>query len=261
MRVLLLGGNGQMGPHVVRALAGRHDLLVTDVSDGPADFAHEYRRLDAGDTDGVIAAAAGMDAIVNLSVARRERRAAFDVNTRGNYNVVRAAKAHGIRRIVNTGPYYQVTGPRYDEWDFELSADLPPQPGTRLYALSKALGQEILRVWSEQHDVYIQTLLFFLMRDAAPTAAASRDRNDTAAPGRDLTPFTIAWPETGTAVRAALEVELARLPSRCESYFVFPQLPHGKYSSAKIRRVLAWEAQHHLEHLWQRPLADDNTPR
>ena len=246
-----------MGPHVIRALGKRHQLLVTDINEAPKDSTHEYLRLDAGDTAGVIAAAAGMDAIINLSVARSDRHAAFEVNTRGNYNVVRAAAQHGIRRIINTGPYHQVTGPSYDEWDFELSADLPPQPGTRLYALSKALGQELLRVWSEHYDIYIQTLLFFLMRDPAPTATRSRDSNDTSAPGRDMTPFTIAWPETGTAVRAALEVELARLPSRCESYFVFPQLPHQNYNSEKIRRVLGWTPEHHLEYLWQRPIAGD----
>ena len=43
------------------------------------------------------------------------------------------------------------------------------------------------------------------------------------------------------------------LPSRCESYFVFPRLPHDKYRNDKIERVLGWRAQHQLEYLWQRP--------
>ena len=241
-----------MGPHVVSALQGRHRLLVTDIAERPATLRHDYRRLDAGDTAAVMSAAAGMDAIVNLSVARSERDAAFAVNTRGNHNVALAATEHGIRRIVNTGPYYQVSGPLYDDWDHGLSPDDTPQPGTRLYALTKALGHEILRLWSGHHDIYVQTLLFYLMRDAAPTARPPADRNDSGAPGKDLVPFTIAWPDTGTAVRAALEVELAKLPSRCESYFVSTRLPHRKYRSDKIERVLGWRPRYSLEYLWQR---------
>ena len=252
MNVLILGGCGSMGPHVVSALEGRHRLLVTDVAEAPEGMRHEYRRLDAGDSEGVMTAAAGMDAIVNLSVSRSDRRTAFEVNVSGNYNLTRAANAHGIRRIVNTGPYYQVSGPQSDEWDHLLSPDDPPQPGTRLYALTKALGQEILRVWCSHHDVFVQTLLFYLMRDAAPTAKPPTDPNDPGAPGMDMVPFTVAWPDTGTAVRAALEVELAKLPSRCETYFVSARLPHGKYRNDKIERVLGWRAQYALEYLWQR---------
>ena len=241
-----------MGPHVVRALQGRHRLLVTDIAERPDGMPHEYLQLDAGNNEAVMSAATGMDAIINLSVARSDPRAAFEVNTRGNYHLARAAQAHGIRRIVNTGPYYQISGPRYDEWDHQLSPDDTPQPGTRLYALTKALGQEILRVWSEHHDIYVQTLLFYLMRDGAPTSQPPADANDLGSSGKDLVPFTVAWPDTGTAVRAALEVELANLPSRCETYFVSARLPHQKYRHDKIERVLGWRAQYGLEHLWQR---------
>ena len=70
MNVLILGGNGMMGPWVIDALAGRHTLRVTDINEAPPDFRHEYRRLSVADRDGVVAAAEGMDAIVNLSVLR-----------------------------------------------------------------------------------------------------------------------------------------------------------------------------------------------
>ena len=251
MKVLIVGGNGSMGPRVLAALRGRHELRVTDVNEPPPDFAHEYLRLDAGDHDGVIAAAEGMDAIINLSVSRWERRGAWDVNVRGNYNVASAAVRHGIRTIVNTGPYYQVAGPSYDEFDFGLHPDMPPQPGTLLYALTKALGHEVLRVFSEQHDLYVQTLLFYLMRH--PTAPGRLDMHEQGGVGRDMIPpYIVAWPDTGLAVRAALEVDHARLPSRCETYFVFPTIPHGKYRNDKLARVLGWEPPHRLEHLWMR---------
>ena len=37
MNVLLLGGNGQLGPHVVQALENSHVLRITDVNDLSTD--------------------------------------------------------------------------------------------------------------------------------------------------------------------------------------------------------------------------------
>ncbi len=254
MKVLILGGNGRMGPWVAAALAGRHTLRVTDVNDPPPAFAHEYRRLDVADCGAVAAAAEGMDAIINLSVLRDDNRQAFAVNLRGNYHVALAAVRHGIRRIINTGPHYQLAGPQYEDWDFGLHPDLPPAPGSRLYALTKALGQEVLRVFSADHDLYVQTLLFMGMRVPGSWRLGPADPGAAPPLGRDLDrPFVIAWPDTGSAIRAALEVEPARLPSRCETYFVFPPLPHGKFRSDKISRVLGWRPAYHLEQFWMRP--------
>ncbi len=257
MNVLILGGNGMMGPWVIEALQGRHTLRVTDINEPPPGFAHEYRRLSIADRDGVVAAAEGMDAIVNLSVLREDRVQAFEVNVQGNYNLAAAAVRHGIRRIVNTGPHYQLAGRQYEEWDFDLNPDMPPQPGTRLYALTKALGQEVLRVFSERHDLYVQTLLFMGMLYPGTWLWNRQQPGDKAVLGQDLAnPFVIAWPDTGTAVRAALEVELTRLPSRCETYFTFARSPHRKFSSEKITRILGWQPAHHLEQFWIRPPDD-----
>ena len=126
MKVLVLGGNGMLGPWTIKALESRHDLRVTDINDKPQDFTHEYIQLDASDHDGVVDAATGMDVIVNLSVLRQDRKLAFDVSTRGNYNMMVAARKHGIGRVVNTGPHFQTVGPQYEEWDFGLNPDVPP---------------------------------------------------------------------------------------------------------------------------------------
>ena len=61
---------------------------------------------------------------------RHDRKLAFDVSTRGNYNMMVAAVKHGIRRIVNTGPFSQASGPQANDWDFGIGPDLPPAPGT-----------------------------------------------------------------------------------------------------------------------------------
>ena len=175
MKVLILGGNGMLGPWTIKALEGRHDLRVTDINDPPPDFEHDYVKLDASDLDGVVNAADGMDVIVNLSVLRQDRKLAFDVSTRGNYNMMVAARKHGIGRVVNTGPHFQTVGPQYEEWDFGLNPEVPPAPGTRLYALSKALGQEITRIYAERHGIQVLTLHYYNMMHPDTYATVAGD--------------------------------------------------------------------------------------
>ena len=57
------------------------------------------------------------------------------------------------------------------------------------------------------------------------------------------------------AIRAALEIELANLPTRCETYNVFTDLPHGKFSNRKAREQLNWQPQHFLEGVWTKPFS------
>ena len=109
-------------------------------------------------------------------------------------------------------------------------------------------------MFSERHDLYVQTLLFMGMRHPGTWLWNRHQPGDKAILGQDLErPFVIAWPDTGTAVRAALEVELARLPSRCETYFTFAGSPHRKFASEKITRILGWQPTYHLEQFWIRP--------
>ena len=252
MNILILGGNGMLGPWAIKSLQNRHELRVTDINEAPADFPCEYRKVDISVIDQVVDAAEGMDAIVNLSVLRPHGQIAFDVNTQGNYNMAIAATTHKIRRIINTGPHYQLAGPGYEDFDFELSPDMPPQPGTRLYAITKALGQEVLRVFSERQNIYVQTLLFYNFYDPCTLSApgSSEPRH-----GTDLTPFSVAWQDAGEAIRCAVEIEFARLPTRCETYNVFTDLPHHKFTNAKAKHQLRWQPRHFLEGVWTKMTA------
>src|SRR5690606_37589417 len=120
MKVLILGGGGMLGPYVVPVLAPHYELRVTDVHALPFDFDGDFRLVDVADREQVMAAAEGMDAIINLSVLRHDHKIAFDVNARGCYNMMEAAVKYGIRRIINTGPHFTVAGPTYEQYDYEI---------------------------------------------------------------------------------------------------------------------------------------------
>ena len=237
MKVAIYGANGAMGPHVVRALEGEHELRLSDVNDLEGS-PHEYRKIDAADLDAVVDAAEGMDAIINLSVLRDDRKIAFDVNARGCYNVMTAAVTHGVRRVVNTGPHFTLSGATYERFDYDVGPDIPAQPGTNLYALTKSLGHEICRVFTRNHDVYVIGLFFYNFRPEESQV------------GQDLTPYSVTWEDTGRAFASALSVDLDTLPSRWESFFVFADLPHNKFDNEKVKRLLGWRPTQDLHEFW-----------
>ncbi len=252
MKVLILGGNGMLGPWVVKSLAGRHELRVTDINDAPKGFAHEYVKLDVSDLAGTVRAAKGVDCIVNLSVLRHDRKLAWDVSMRGNYNMMEAAVRNGVRRVINTGPHFQLAGPQYENWDFGLNPDMPPQPGTRLYAISKAMGQEICRVYAGRHDLYVMTLLYYNMKLPGTLAGPEQRPGGKVVLHNDMTPYSLSWPDCGEAIRCAVDVEFVKLASRCETFFTFSDIPHDKFRNDKIQRVLGFRPRYHVEALWNK---------
>jgi nucleoside-diphosphate-sugar epimerase len=242
MKVLILGANGFLGPHVVKALEGDYALRLTDIKE-PPDTTHEFIHVDASDLEAVVAAAEGMDAIVNLSVLRYEPKLAFDVNTRGTFNALTAAVEHGIRRVINTGPFFAVTGPdTVEQFDFGIHTDVPHQPGTFPYAITKGLGEEICRIFTEHHDLYVSSFLFYHFRYA-------KDR-----PGdeREFIPFSVMWDDAGALFPLALDISLESLPSRYETYFVSADLPQGQFSNDKVKRDFGWQPTHNFERFWRK---------
>ena len=246
MNVLMIGANGYMGPHVVETLAPHHHLRITDVKPAPADFrarhaAQEFAEVDVTDPDQVIKAAEGMDAIINLAVVRPHPRLAFHVNTLGCYHVMQAAVKHGIRRVINTGPHFSVAGPTYEAFDFAINPDIPPHPGTGLYPITKSMGQQICRLFSEQHEVHVLDLLFYILRDA-----------DAVKPGACSIPFVVSWSDAAEAFRLALDVKLNELPSRCEILFIHGDLPQDKFLGDKASRLIGFRPKDDVAAFWQR---------
>ena len=139
MKVLILGANGMLGPWLSEILKDNHEIIETDLEQ--IDTNTNFIKVDISNTDQVLEVAEGVDAIINLSVLRTDRKIAFDVNMKGNLNMMMAAEKFKIPRIINTGTLFQVAGPSYEIYDSEITPDIPPQPGVNLYAITKALGQ------------------------------------------------------------------------------------------------------------------------
>ncbi len=97
---------------MVEALADEHQLLVSDIKLSVQGNHHESRYVDVGVLRQVVASQI-MEAITNFSAMRPHRRLAFDVNSHGCYNMMRAAVEHKIQRVINTSSIQTVVGPPY----------------------------------------------------------------------------------------------------------------------------------------------------
>ena len=106
MTVLVTGGTGFVGPHVVHALRAREvpvRALVRDRARGSRLTAWDVELAvgDVTDPASLRAACAGADAVVHLVAIIKGRPEDFErVMAEGTRNVVSAAKEAGVRRIV-----------------------------------------------------------------------------------------------------------------------------------------------------------------
>ena len=197
---------------------------------------HEFVRVDVTDPAQVLAAAQGMDAIVNLSVIRPDPVLSFRVNMMGCFHVMQAAVAHGIKRVVHTGP--EVIIGHY--WhDFDISVEAPPRPGTGYYLHTKYLGQEVVRSFAEHHNLEAIALYFHVFQPA-----------DATEPLPGASPFLVSWEDTGRVIRAA--VEAPPMPNRYEPFIVTTDLPHGKFTAEKTKRLLNWTPLDSFPAHWRR---------
>ncbi|HVC33374.1 MAG TPA: NAD(P)-dependent oxidoreductase [Chloroflexota bacterium] len=257
--VVIYGAGGPLAAVTTEALLRDHVLRLTDVrpiaeivaenkpQSPSAPFPrvhgppHDLRVVDVADTNQVVEAARGMDAIINCTVVRPDPVQAFRVNTLGAYNVMRAAVTCGIRRVVQTGPQ-QVTLP-YPAgywYDFDLSSDVPSRPGAQLYILTKFLGQEICRIFAEEYDLEVPTLLFSSFVN--PSNPAPEPLGTFA--------FSISWDDAAEAMRQALRAP--SFPRPLEVMHIVADLPHGKYSNTKAKQLLKWQPRDRLEAHWTR---------
>ncbi|WP_397608088.1 NAD-dependent epimerase/dehydratase family protein [Silanimonas sp.] len=157
MRVLLTGGNGFIGSHVVEALrAAGHHVVVLDIGEQRPDLDWSgvtYVRgsfLDEATLDGALA---GVDCVVHAAstsvpaTSMRDPVGDVEQNLVGTLRVALGMVRHGVRRIVylsSGGTVYGVTG------STPVHEDHPCRPISG-YGVVKLACEHYLRVFSKVH--------------------------------------------------------------------------------------------------------------
>lgn len=143
MRIAITGGAGFIGKRLADALQKEgHQVVSIDIS--------EETPVDITDRQAVINAVSGCDAIYHLAAAHRDdifpRSIYYDVNGKGTKNVIDAAEANGIDRIIFTSSFavYGLNTGTPDE-------DSAPHPFND-YGKSKLEAETHLKLWAEKGE-------------------------------------------------------------------------------------------------------------
>ncbi len=161
MRVLVTGSEGRIGRHLAGVLDGQGYSLRgfdtradTQAAGGPID---DRQVGDLRDLAAVRSAMRGMDAVVHLGAIPSDRgdgAAVMQTNVMGSWNVLQAAQENGVRRVVFFSSINAqgsvLTG--HPPVCLPIDDDYPHHPATP-YQLSKHLGEEICRSFSERHGM------------------------------------------------------------------------------------------------------------
>jgi nucleoside-diphosphate-sugar epimerase len=258
-KVCVFGAGGPVGAAIAPLLMEHYTVCFTDIvqieefvakekspgwpgwEQAPA-APHEWRLCDITDYGQVLQAMDGCDAVINLTVNRGSPELAFRINVVGTWNVMKAARALGVQRVIQSGPIARVNGYEGDyRYEYGVTADAPLRPGTLLYPHSKCMGHAIADAFAREAGLDVMTLL------------VSRLRPHDALDGRDddvMISFSTAWDDLGPAFVKGLQAP--RLPQPNEIFYICAELPFGKYSAEKAKRLLGWEAEHGFEQYYRR---------
>jgi GDP-4-dehydro-6-deoxy-D-mannose reductase len=201
MRAVVTGARGFVGPHLIAHLEAEGDEVIgLDVAD-PAPF-------DVTDAHAVRARIAGADAEVVYHLAALSHvgeswenpSAQFRVNAEGTLNVVAAAAAIGVRRVVVIGSSEEYGEVEADRGPVDESTPLRPvtpygaakaAAETVALQMGRATDLEVVCVRPFPHTGPGQTDRFLVPALAARIARAEREGTDTVVmgsrtPRRDL---------------------------------------------------------------------------
>ena len=173
MKALVTGGAGFIGSNLVDALVERGDevTVVDDLSTGKRDNLEHalangatLEKVDIRDAEAVsdVAGRTKPDVIFHLAAQIDVRRSvaapAYDsrINVEGTINVLSAAQAHGIPRVVNTSTGGAIYGEVHDPPAAEDHPTAPEAP----YGLSKWCAEQYCELFARLHGLSTVSLRY-----------------------------------------------------------------------------------------------------
>ena len=164
MKILVTGGCGNMGPHIIRKLveAGNAIRVLDKDKDGLAQFANAGMETCCGDlADKAFVESAidgSIDAIIHLAWSFSDNLPdLLDIDVKGYQYLLDAAIANGVEYVVNTTTAVSYGKPLSNPV-VESQAHLVEQSRNPVYALAKLMTEELTKIYAFQHGLKVNTI-------------------------------------------------------------------------------------------------------
>jgi len=163
-KVMLIGGAGLIGSHIVDKLIetpvaeivvfdnfvrGNRDNLAAALR-SPKVKLIEGSMTDRAELDRAMAGVDGLFLLASLWLGEcvNDPRSAWEVNTLGTWNVIEAARAHGVKRIV-----YSSSASVYGNAVVTPMTEEHPFNNRTTYGATKIANEQMFRAMNEQHKL------------------------------------------------------------------------------------------------------------
>jgi len=175
--VLVTGAAGNIGSYYAAHAPAHHvrRLMVRPGGDRPSDLAAHGEVVEAElhDLPRLTQLCRGVDTALHLA-ANPSPVATWDSllpdNIIGTYNLMTAAKAAGVRRVVFASSIHAVSGYPFD---VQVKTSEPVNPGD-LYGVSKCFGEALGRYFAEQEGLSVLVLRIGAFQPRASAADAKK---------------------------------------------------------------------------------------
>lgn len=160
MRVLITGAAGYVGRYFARHWQTDDELILGDIHPDQNDS--RFIPLNITDSKQTRAAVQGVDAVVHLAKQADEgpmegdelNEKRFDVNVKGTFNLLEAARDANVKRFVFTSSIMTVQGYHAPQ---QIESDAEPRP-VGSYALTKQLCEVMCAHYAREYGMSIVCL-------------------------------------------------------------------------------------------------------
>jgi uronate dehydrogenase len=152
--ILITGAAGDVGSHLRRELAGKYNLLLSDIEPIKALAAGEKSaRGDVAKMADMLRITKGVEAIVHLGGFSVEGpwEMILRANIIGCYNLFEAARRNGVKRVLFASSNHATGFYKRDE---KIDHRVYPKPDSR-YGVSKAFGEQIGSLYAYKYGMEV----------------------------------------------------------------------------------------------------------